>query len=288
MILFKKIVLASILITSQLMFSQLEDLERAKNFNKCELTYTDGHKVDGYIAYFLENISGDYEDLYASSFEKFLNLDDNSFEFKENVSDLPKTITQKNLSMITVFYDKNYHKSYRLMNIRKLDNDGKLIISSKKAWLPIIKEDIISLYQKNFYEDTFKYSRKSKDYILKKRKKLITLTYLSNQKQDIAFEIYDLEKFRISMPNYNDKYIAKVLQYIFQDCNDFVETIIKNNKWDYSQFDKSPIDYDVLIDEAKKSTLDEFEKYYTIDTLYLKKESEPFLNLIESYKKNCN
>lgn len=90
------------------------------------------------------------------------------------------------------------------------------------------------------------------------------------------------------MPNYNDKYIAKVLQYIFQDCNDFVETIIKNNKWDYSQFDKSPIDYDVLIDEAKKSTLDEFEKYYTIDTLYLKKESEPFLNLIESYKKNCN
>lgn len=285
---FKKIIVASILITSQLMFSQLEDLERAKYFNSCEITYSDGHKVKGYIAYFLETTSRDYEDLYASSIERFLNLDDNSFEFKEHISDLPKTITQKNLSAITVFYDNNYYKSYRLMNIRKLDSDGKIITSSKKAWLPIIKEDVISLYQKNLYEDTFKYNRKSKDYILKKRKKLTTLTYLSNQKQDVAFEIYDVEKFRMSLPSYNDKYLAKVLQYIFHDCNDFLESIIKAGKWNYSPFDTSQIDYDTLINEAKKSTLGEFEKYYNIDTLYLKKESEIFLNLIESYKKNCN
>jgi len=268
--------------------AQIEDLEHASIFNKCEITYNDNKVVDGYIAFFLENLNNDQEDILSSSIERMFNLDDNNWEFKTSVSDTPKNMSQKNIKLIKVYYSLDVIKTYKLMDIKKINKDGTIINTSKKAWLPVIKDDVISLYQMNIYTNIQKYSRKEKDYVTKKTKKFFTLTYLSNQKQNIAFEVYDLLKPRMSKPNLGDAYLGKVLEYIFQECPSFLDKIMKNKKWNYKSFVDDTTNYDTQIKEIKESNLNDFEKHRKIDDLDIKKESQPFIKLIEEFKLNCN
>ena len=129
--------------------AQIEELNRSTLFNKCEITYTDGKVKEGIIAYFLDGMAKDIDDMMNSSIENILNFDDNSFEFKESISSNPIVMTQKNIDNIKIYYSNDEVQVYKLMNIRTLNENGIVINSSKKAWLPVIKDDIISLYQKN-------------------------------------------------------------------------------------------------------------------------------------------
>jgi hypothetical protein len=282
-----KILLFLILLNGSL-YAQINDLEKPSAFNKCEITFNDGKVEHGFIAFFLEPFTSDFEDAIGHSLERVLNLDDNDFEFKTSISDRPINMTQKNIQQIKVYYENNYVKTYKLMHVKKILEDGTIQASSKKAWLPVSKEDVISLYQKNIYREYKKYNKKTDDFITVKRKKYITITYLSNEKQNIAFEIYDLNQLRLSKPKLDDKYVAKVLQYIFQDCPDFLNKIVKDKRWDYESFMDNHEDYDTQIKLIQKSKLSKTEKFNQIDVLELKKEAQPFLKLIEAYKLNCN
>ena len=258
-------------------------------FKKCEITYNDGKILKGYIAFFLEIAPKDTEDIYLSSVERVLNLDDNNFEFKASLNDVRKSMSQKDIEKIAIDYGKNTVITYKLMDIRKLNEDGTLSSgSSKKAWLPIIKEDVVSLYQKNIYSEKGRYIIKENDNDPKKTKKLITVTYLSNKNQNIAFEIYNIQKKRFLRKNLEDKYLAKVLRYVFQDCPKFLDKIIKDDKWDHTPYSVSDDSFDDQIKQVKNSGLDDFQKFTSIDSLDLKKEAEPFIKLIEDYKLICH
>ena len=283
-----KNILFLLLIVNSTVHAQIEDLERARIFNKCEITYVDGKIITGYIAFFLEPISRDWDDAIDFSIEKLLNLDDNDFEFKTSISSNSINMTQKGLKKIKVFYENDIEKIFILMDIKKFDANGNIINSTRKAWLPIAREDVINIYQKNVYLEIMKYSNKEKDFVRKKIKKSTTITYLSNEKQNIAFEIYNTSKFRLTRPKLNDKYLGKVLQYIFQDCPDFSNKILKNESWDFKPFIETKIDYDFLKNEVNNSDLNEFEKFNKIDAIDLRKERQPFEKLIDDYKSNCN
>lgn len=258
-------------------------------FKKCEITYDDGKVLTGYIAFFLEISPKDTEDIYINSVESVLNLNDNNFEFKASLGDTRKSMSQKDIKKITIDYGNNNIITYKLMEIKKLNENGTISTgSSKKAWLPIVKEDVVSLYQKNIYSEKNRYIIKENDFNPKKTKKLITVTYLSNEKQNVAFEIYNLQKKRFLRKNLGDEYLAKVLQYVFQDCPTFVSKIVKNSKWNYKAFTDSDDVFDNQIKEIKNSDLDDFQKFIKIDTLDFAKEAQPFIKLIEEYKTNCN
>lgn len=278
--------LTVLVLTSNLVFSQLDDLYHARIFNKCELTYEDNTVVNGYIAFFLEKKLIEDEDVY-DSLERMFNYDDNDFEFKTSLNSAIKNLSQKNLKKIKVYYEGKITKTFKLMYIKNLSKDGKLISSSKKAWLPVIKDSLISLYQFNVYDDFRKYNKKLDEYISKKIKISFSVTYLSNNNQDYAFEIYNSEYGRLSNPNLDDSYLGKVLNYIFQDCPVFLNNIMKNNRWDYQPFIDKSIDYSNKIREIKNSKLNNFEKFNKLDQIYTQRDSQPFIKLIEQYNINC-
>lgn len=268
------------------MFSQLDDLYHARIFNKCELTYVDNTVVNGYIAFFLEQTPVDEDELF-SSVERMFNLDDNNFEFKSTINGTIKNLSQKDLKKIKVFHEGNIVKTYKLMYIKSLDKNGKLIPSSKKAWLPIIKDSLISVYQLNVYDNIRKYVRKTDDFVTKKIKLSFPITYLSNDNQDYAFEIYNMDVGRFTKPYLDDIYLGKILNHIFQDCPSFLNKIMKNNKWEYQAFIDNSIDYSSKIKSIKNSTLNDFEKFNRLDEIYTQKSSQPFIKLIDEYNINC-
>ena len=278
-----KIITSVIVLNFLSSFAQNEELDHSKIFKKCQITYSDGRITNGYIAFFLEPKQFDREDLIASSVEKILNLDDNNFEFKESISANTKNMSQKDLSSIKIIFENGNTKTYQLMTVKSLTKEGTVIDSSKKAWLPVVKQDYISLYQINIYNNISDDIKKKNQF--KHLRRLATITYLASQ--DEAFEIYNFNQSKFFTSSFGNAYLGKVLQYLFKDCPTFLDKIIKEGKWDYSPYKNSTIDYDSQIKSVKKSNATDEEKYYLIDDIYIKQTAEPFIKLIEDYKTNC-
>lgn len=266
-----------------LLFSQIEDLEHAKIFDKCQITYTDGHTKDGYIAFFMENKHYDDEDVYSSSVENIFHLDDNNFEFKATIADKPINMTQKDLKRITIYHEDSSVEIYDLMEVKKFDKEKNIIKSSKKAWLPLVKEDVICLYQRNIYVNTIKTNDIKGTEKLKKTKILGTLTYISNKEQNIAFQVYD-ERKNFLKKNLDSPYLATVLEYVFKDCPTFLEQIMVNKKFKYQQFDTENTEDE---ESSNNESLTKEEKFIIKDRQKIERESKPFINLIEAYKTTC-
>lgn len=275
-----------LMVTYSTSFAQADDLDHAKIFNKCEITYTDGKIITGFIAFFVENRSYDFEDMVDSSIERAFNLDDNSFEFKLSLSANVINMSQKGLKRVKIFYENQFEETYDLMNIKVLDENNSLVKSSRTAWLPLVKDDVISLYQRNIYLKTVKYKSRKDEYITKRQKLLGTLTYIGNKEHNIAFQIYGYKR-NIFKEKLNDAYLGNVLKYIFNDCPAFLDNILVNDKWEYSRFMSSDLEYESEIDRINDSDLNKNEKFFSIDKIYLEKASSPFVKLIEEYKSTC-
>jgi hypothetical protein len=271
-----------LLITHSTVFAQVEDLKHAKIFNKCEITYIDGHTINGFIAFFMENMNYEMEDVYSRSIENIFHLDDNHFEFKASVSDKVINMTQKDLKRIKILYEDNSFQIYDLMEVKKFDKEKNIIKSSRKAWLPLVKDDIVSLYQLNIYVNKIKTNDFNGTEKLKKTKILGTLTYLANKEQNIAFQIYD-ERKNFLKKNLNSSYLATVLQYIFKDCPTFLNKIMVNEKFEYQNFDTE----DNQNENKNNESLSKEEKFQLKGKLTIESESKPFLKLIEAYKSTC-
>jgi len=275
-----------LLFTHLTIFAQVEDLEHAKIFKKCEITYTDGRVISGFIAFFMEKKQYDFEDAYGRSVENIFHLDDNNFEFKASVSDNSVNMTQKDLKRVKIFYDDLSEEIYDLMEIKKFDKDKNIIKSTKKAWLPLIKEDVICLYQRNIYLNKIKTNDLKGTEKLKKTTILGTLTYLANKEQNIAFQIYDERKNYLKR-NLKSPYLATVLQYIFKDCPSFLNKIMKDDKLDYQQFGDDEFGDENQDNDTNDEPLSKEEKFQLKNKLKLENESKPFLKLIEDYKSTC-
>ena len=275
-----------LLFTHLTIFAQVEDLEHAKIFKKCEITYTDGRVISGFIAFFMEKKQYDFEDAYGRSVENIFHLDDNNFEFKASVSDNSVNMTQKDLKRVKIFYDDLSEEIYDLMEIKKFDKDKNIIKSTKKAWLPLIKEDVICLYQRNIYLNKIKTNDLKGTEKLKKTTILGTLTYLANKEQNIAFQIYDERKNYLKR-NLKSPYLATVLQYIFKDCPSFLNKIMKDDKLDYQQFGDDEFGDENQDNDTNDEPLSKEEKFQLKNKLTIERESKPFLKLIEEYRSIC-
>jgi hypothetical protein len=269
-------------------FSQNIDATDTVIFTKCEVTFSDGVVKQGYIHNFVNNGTVAFEDILDSSIEKVFGLLDNDFEFKTKLDERPINLKQKDVSKVKLCYENNEFLVYKLMNIKTLSKEGKIEDSSKKAWLPLYKEDIVSIFSFNIWSRRIREKSNGTTKPLGKYKKKLTITYLSNSSQNYALSIYNFDEFRIWNPNYKDSYLGLVLMDIFKDSPFFLSKIITEKKqWNYKLYEDSEKQLEEEIKRVKSDDLlDEEDRKNKINALELRKEANPFLRMIDDYKLN--
>lgn len=273
----KIILLITILFNYNVIISQtytsnsgLINLNLGNKYEEAEITYSDNTKVKGYINGFIENNSievGLGLD-YFDKLEDQLNLDDKKFHFKKEINDKPIILTQDKIKSISVVVN-NVTKTYYLLKIKSVDKKKNIVDLNRKVWLPLLKDsDKIKIFGFNLFINN---------------RYVHTYTYLSN---DNEYALKPTDKSFISSDAIIESYQI-MLKYIFNDC-DKIKPLIEeftnkeNAKKKYAelqlQIKAVKKEKDLTKDEEKNKILKLNEDYFT----------EPYVKMIEEYKKSCN
>jgi len=273
----KIILLITILFNYNIIISQtytsnsgLINLNLGNKYEEAEITYSDNTKVKGYINGFIENNSievGLGLD-YFDKLEDQLNLDDKKFHFKKEINDKPIILTQDKIKSISVVVN-NVTKTYYLLKIKSVDKKKNIVDLNRKVWLPLLKDsDKIKIFGFNLFINN---------------RYVHTYTYLSN---DDEYALKPTDKSFISSDAIIESYQI-MLKYIFNDC-DKIKPLIEeftnkeNAKKKYAelqlQIKSVKKEKDLTKDEEKNKILKLNEDYFT----------EPYVKMIEEYKKSCN
>ncbi len=272
----KIILLITIIFNYNVMVSQtytsnsgLINLNLGNKYEEAEITYSDNTKVKGYINGFIENNSievGLGLD-YFDKLEDQLNLDDKKFHFKKEINDKPIILTQDKIKSISVVVN-NVTKTYYLLKIKSVDKKKNIVDLNRKVWLPLLKdsEEIkifgFNLFINNRYVHTYTYLSNDDEYALKPTDK----SFISS---DAIIESYQI-----------------MLKYIFNDCEKIKPLIEEftnkeNAKKKYAelqlQIKAVKKEKDLTKAEEKNKILKLNEDYFT----------EPYVKMIEEYKKSC-
>ena len=272
----KIILLITIIFNYNVMVSQtytsnsgLINLNLGNKYEEAEITYSDNTKVKGYINGFIENNSievGLGLD-YFDKLEDQLNLDDKKFHFKKEINDKPIILTQDKIKSISVVVN-NVTKTYYLLKIKSVDKKKNIVDLDRKVWLPLLKDSEgikifgFNLFINNRYVHTYTYLSNDDEYALKPTDK----SFISS---DAIIESYQI-----------------MLKYIFNDC-DKIKPLIEeftnkeNAKKKYAelqlQIKAVKKEKDLTKDEEKNKILKLNEDYF----------AEPYVKMIEEYKKSC-
>lgn len=272
----KIILLITIIFNYNVMVSQtytsnsgLINLNLGNKYEEAEITYSDNTKVKGYINGFIENNSievGLGLD-YFDKLEDQLNLDDKKFHFKKEINDKPIILTQDKIKSISVVVN-NVTKTYYLLKIKSVDKKKNIVDLNRKVWLPLLKdsEEIkifgFNLFINNRYVHTYTYLSNDDEYALKPTDK----SFISS---DAIIESYQI-----------------MLKYIFNDCEKIKPLIEEftnkeNAKKKYAELQLQikgvKKEKDLTKVEEKNKILKLNEDYFT----------EPYVKMIEEYKKSC-
>ena len=249
--------------------SGLINLNLGNKYEEAEITYSDNTKVMGYINGFIENNSIEFG-LGLDYFDKLedqLNLDDKKFHFKKEINDKPIILTQDKIKSISVIVN-NVTKTYYLLKIKSVDKKKNIVDLNRKVWLPLLKDsEEIKIFGFNLFINN---------------RYVHTYTYLSN---DDEYALKPTDKSFISSEAIIESY-QTMLKYIFNDCDKikplFEEFTNKENaKKKYAelqlQIKAVKKEKDLTKVEEKNKILKLNEDYFT----------EPYVKMIEEYKKSC-
>ncbi|WP_313807323.1 hypothetical protein [Flavobacterium sp.] len=267
-----------------------ESVKDAERFNSCKVILKDGTELNGYIASFLETARNiDYEDAWLTSAETTYNLIDSEFEFRKNLEDRSTLYKQKYVKEVTLYYgDVIKPKTYKVLDLKYLDDDGQLKKSYKTVWLPVLAKDEINIYSMIFWyrNSREKWNGDTKYY--KKRRKMLTMTYLQNSKDDYVLSFANPFDDDLSSIFNRKKITADVLRHIFRDCPNFIEKVVTKDKFnkDLYTVDKAPYKEKIRKVESNDA-LSEPVKLLMIDEITTEMDNRSLLKLIEDYKSSC-
>lgn len=262
----------------------------AERFSSAEVTLSDGTKQKGFIASFLETPQNiDYEDSWYTSAETTYNLTDKEFEFRVNLEDRSKIYKQRDVKEVTLFYGNIIKpKTYKVLELKYLDDNGELKQSGKTVWLPVLTQDVVSIYSMVFWYRNAREKLNGDTKYSKKRRKMLTMTYLGNSKDNYVLSFANPFDDDLASIFNRKKITANVLRHIFRDCPNFTDKIITNDKFNKELYttDKSP--YKERIRQTKDKThLSQIEKDLIIDEITTEMDNQSFVTLIEDYKTSC-
>ena len=272
----KIILLITIIFNYNVMVSQtytsnsgLINLNLGNKYEEAEITYSDNTKVKGYINGFIENNSIEVG-LGLDFFDKFedqLNLDDKKFYFKKEINDKPITLTQENIKSISVVVN-NVTKTYYLLKIKSVDKKKNIVDLNRKVWLPLLKDDDkikifgFNLFLNNRYVGTFNYLSNDSEYALKPTDRVFVSS-------DTMIESYQI-----------------MLKYIFNDCEQIKPLIdeFTNKEKAKKKYAELQLQIKAVKKEKGLTKIDEKNKILKLNEDYF---TEPYVKMIEEYKKSC-
>ena len=272
----KIILLITIIFNYNVMVSQtytsnsgLINLNLGIKYKEAEITYSDNTKVKGYINGFIENNSievGLGLD-YFDKLEDQLNLDDKKFHFKKEINDKPIILTQDKIKSISVVVN-NVTKTYYLLKIKSVDKKKNIVDLNRKVWLPLLKdsEEIkifgFNLFINNRYVHTYTYLSNDDEYALKPTDK----SFISS---DAIIESYQI-----------------MLKYIFNDCEKIKPLIeeFTNKENAKKKYAELQLQIKAVKKEKDLTKVEEKNKILKLNEDYF---TEPYVKMIEEYKKSC-
>jgi hypothetical protein len=272
----KIILLITIIFNYNVMVSQtytsnsgLINLNLGNKYEEAEITYSDNTKVKGYINGFIENNSievGLGLD-YFDKLEDQLNLDDKKFHFKKEINDKPIILTQDKIKSISVVVN-NVTKTYYLLKIKSVDKKKNIVDLNRKVWLPLLKdsEEIkifgFNLFINNRYVHTYTYLSNDDEYALKPTDK----SFISS---DAIIESYQI-----------------MLKYIFNDCEKIKPLIeeFTNKENAKKKYAELQLQIKAVKKEKDLTKVEEKNKILKLNEDYF---TEPYVKMIEEYKKSC-
>ena len=272
----KIILLITIIFNYNVMVSQtytsnsgLINLNLGNKYEEAEITYSDNTKVKGYINGFIENNSIEVG-LGLDFFDKFedqLNLDDKKFYFKKEIDDKAITLTQENIKSISVVVN-NVTKTYYLLKIKSVDKKKNIVDLNRKVWLPLLKDDDkikifgFNLFLNNRYVGTFNYLSNDNEYALKPTDRVFVSS-------DTMIESYQI-----------------MLKYIFNDCEQIKPLIdeFTNKEKAKKKYAELQLQIKAVKKEKGLTKIDEKNKILKLNEDYF---TEPYVKMIEEYKKSC-
>ena len=272
----KIILLITIIFNYNVMVSQtytsnsgLINLNLGNKYEEAEITYSDSTKVKGYINGFIENNSIEVG-LGLDFFDKFedqLNLDDKKFYFKKEIDDKAITLTQENIKSISVVVN-NVTKTYYLLKIKSVDKKKNIVDLNRKVWLPLLKDDDkikifgFNLFLNNRYVGTFNYLSNDNEYALKPTDRVFVSS-------DTMIESYQI-----------------MLKYIFNDCEQIKPLIdeFTNKEKAKKKYAELQLQIKAVKKEKGLTKIDEKNKILKLNEDYF---TEPYVKMIEEYKKSC-
>ena len=272
----KNILLITIIFNYNVMVSQtytsnggLINLNLGNKYEEAEITYSDNTKVKGYINGFIENNSievGLGLD-YFDNLEDQLNLDDKKFHFKKEINDKPIILTQDKIKSISVVVH-NVTKTYYLLKIKSVDKKKNIVDLNRKVWLPLLKdsEEIkifgFNLFINNRYVHTYTYLSNDDEYALKPTDK----SFISS---DAIIESYQI-----------------MLKYIFNNCEKIKPLIeeFTNKENAKKKYAELQLQIKAVKKEKDLTKVEEKNKILKLNEDYF---TEPYVKMIEEYKKSC-
>ena len=272
----KIILLITIIFNYNVMVSQtytsnsgLINFNLGNKYEEAEITYSDSTKVKGYINGFIENNSIEVG-LGLDFFDKFedqLNLDDKKFYFKKEIDDKAITLTQENIKSISVVVN-NVTKTYYLLKIKSVDKKKNIVDLNRKVWLPLLKDDDkikifgFNLFLNNRYVGTFNYLSNDNEYALKPTDRVFVSS-------DTMIESYQI-----------------MLKYIFNDCEQIKPLIdeFTNKEKAKKKYAELQLQIKAVKKEKGLTKIDEKNKILKLNEDYF---TEPYVKMIEEYKKSC-
>ena len=272
----KIILLITIIFNYNVMVSQtytsnsgLINFNLGNKYEEAEITYSDNTKVKGYINGFIENNSievGLGLD-YFDKFEDQLNLDDKKFYFKKEIDDKAITLTQENIKSISVVVN-NVTKTYYLLKIKSVDKKKNIVDLNRKVWLPLLKDDDkikifgFNLFLNNRYVGTFNYLSNDNEYALKPTDRVFVSS-------DTMIESYQI-----------------MLKYIFNDCEQIKPLIdeFTNKENAKKKYAELQLQIKAVKKEKDLTKVEEKNKILKLNEDYF---TEPYVKMIEEYKKSC-
>ena len=272
----KIILLITIIFNYNVMVSQtytsnsgLINLNLGNKYEEAEITYSDNTTVKGYINGFIENNSievGLGLD-YFDKLEDQLNLDDKKFHYKKEINDKPIILTQDKIKSISVVVN-NVTKTYYLLKIKSVDKKKNIVDLNRKVWLPLLKdsEEIkifgFNLFINNRYVHTYTYLSNDDEYALKPTDK----SFISS---DAIIESYQI-----------------MLKYIFNDCEKIKPLIeeFTNKENAKKKYAELQLQIKAVKKEKDLTKVEEKNKILKLNEDYF---TEPYVKMIEEYKKSC-
>ena len=272
----KIILLITIIFNYNVMVSQtytsnsvLINLNLGNKYEEAEITYSDNTKVKGYINGFIENNSievGLGLD-YFDKLEDQLNLDDKKFHYKKEINDKPIILTQDKIKSISVVVN-NVTKTYYLLKIKSVDKKKNIVDLNRKVWLPLLKDsEEIKIFGFNlFINNRFVH----------------TYTYLSN---DDEYALKPTDKSFISSDAIIESYQI-MLKYIFNDCEKIKPLIeeFTNKENAKKKYAELQLQIKAVKKEKDLTKVEEKNKILKLNEDYF---TEPYVKMIEEYKKSC-